>query len=153
MRIGAVLAALALTGALGGCGGDDGAEEVVPGDVGPGVAFSLDAENDSQLTGARAILTPLGTDRTRIQVDGIDRGSPAGGGPHRIQLIRGSCDENARGAVVADLGGVGNGRGGDVVQQGAATLAQGDFAVAVWLVAGQRQLIACGEVPDSLSTK
>lgn len=134
-------------------GGGESAEEVVPGHVGPGVAFSLKAENDSQLQGARAILTPLGTSRTRIQVDGIDRGSPAGGGPHRIALIRGSCDDNALGAVVADLGGVGNARGGGVVQRGVGTLAKGRFAVAVWLVAGERQLIACGEVPDSLTAK
>jgi hypothetical protein len=135
-----------------GCGGgkEAASDDVVPGDNGPGVSFELEATNGSQLTGARAILTPLDARRTRITVDGISRGSPAGGGPHRIRLIRGDCGNH--GSLAADLGGIKGERGGRTVALGLPRLLQGTYAIEVWLVTKPGELIACGDVPDTVET-
>ncbi len=131
-----------------GCGSSESATDPAE-DEGAGVSFPLRAQNDSELNGASAVLTPLGSERTRIEVEGITRASPFGGGPHRIELIH-ECDELV-GDPVADLGATRNQRGGEVVDLGLAKLVQGKYAVAVWFTAKtERTLIACGDIPDSV---
>ena len=83
----AVMAALVLTAAVTGCGSEETAVDA-PNDSGAGVTFPLEVVNDSDLEGAVVVITPLGSKRTRIEVDGIVEGSPYGGGPHRVELLR-----------------------------------------------------------------
>ena len=134
---------------LSGCGSDSATNP--PEDPGAGVSISLEAYNESQLGGATALLTPLGSDRTRIEVDGIVEASGFGGGPHRAKLIRGDCDEPGQRA--ADLGAVRNERAGAEVEFGLPELIESEFNVAVWFLAkSERTLIACGAIPDSVET-
>ena len=120
-----------------------------PSDPGAGVTFPLEALNDSGLEGVTVVATPLGSERTRIEVDGIVEGSSYGGGPHRIELLRGGCDDP--GERVADLGAVRDEEGSGEVDLGLAELVEGDYAVTVRFVKGSSStLIACGDVPDSV---
>ena len=122
-----------------------------PGDPGAGVSISLEAYNESELNGATALLTPLGSERTRIEVDGIVEASGFGGGPHRAELIRGDCDDPGQRA--ADLGAVQNERARAEVDFGLPELTESEFNVAVWFLAKtERTLIACGTIPDSVET-
>lgn len=147
LRLWLALAASAVL--LSGCGSDSATNP--PEDPGAGVSIPLEAYNESGLDGAKALLTPLGAKRTRIQVDGIVEASGFGGGPHRAELIRGNCDEPGQRA--ADLGAVRNERAGAEVDFGLPELTQSEFVVAVWFLAdSERTLIACGAIPDSVET-
>ena len=122
-----------------------------PSDAGAGVTFPLDPFNDSELEGAVVVVTPLGADRARIEVDGIVRGSPYGGGPHRVELLRGSCDDP--GERAADLGAIEDEEGGGEVEFGLASLVEEDYAVAVRFVKGSNTtLIACGDIPETVES-
>ena len=88
-RLVAGATAAVLAAAVGGCGSEESAVDA-PNDSGAGVTFPLEALNDSELEGATVVVTPLGSDRARIEVDGIVEGSPYGGGPHRVELLRGA---------------------------------------------------------------
>jgi hypothetical protein len=147
---GLAVVTLALLTAAVGCGSEEAAVDA-PNDSGAGVTFPLEVVNDSDLEGAVVVITPLGSKRTRIEVDGIVEGSPYGGGPHRIELLRGSCNEPTERA--ADLGGIKDEEGGREVKLGLAKLVKGDYAVAVRFVKGSNStLIACGEIPDSVDS-
>lgn len=76
LRRGIRLLATALAAlATAGCGGGGGAETTEePGEV----SFDLAAVGDSNVAGARAVLSYLNADRSRILVDGI--GEQSGGG-------------------------------------------------------------------------
>jgi hypothetical protein len=144
LAAGAVLAALVFCG----CASDDSASDA-PTDPGAGVTFPLAALNDSDLDGATVVLTPLGSKRVRIEVDGITRASPYGGGPHRIELVRGACDDP--GDLAGDLGAVRDEGGGGELELGLPELIDGEYAVTVRFVKGSDDtLIACGDVPDSV---
>jgi hypothetical protein len=147
----AVLVLVALfAAAISGCGSEESAVDA-PNDSGAGATFPLEALNESDLEGATALITPLGSNRARIEVDGIVEGSPYGGGPHRIELLRGGCSDPGKRA--ADLGGVRNEKGGGTVELGLAELVEGDYAVAVRLVkASNATLIACGDLPDTVES-
>ena len=144
-----VLVCVALcTSAVSGCGSEQSAVDA-PNDSGAGVTFPLEALNESDLDGAIAVVTPLGSSRTRIEVDGIVEGSPYGGGPHRIELLEGGCSDPGKRA--ADLGAVKNEEGGGTVELGLADLVEGDYAVTVRFVkANNTTLIACGDIPDTV---
>ena len=149
-RLMAGVAAAALAAAVGGCGSEESAVDA-PNDAGAGVTFPLEALNDSELEGAVAVVTPLGSDRARIAVDGIVEGSPYGGGPHRVELLRGSCDDP--GERAADLGAIEDEEGSGEVELGLAGLVEGDYAVAVRFVKGSNTtLIACGDVPETIES-
>jgi hypothetical protein len=139
-----------LAAAVSGCGSEDSAVDA-PSDPGAGVTFPLEALNESDLEGATVVVTPLGSGRARIQVDGIVEGSPYGGGPHRVELLRGGCDES--GDRVADLGAIDDEEGGGEVELGLPELIGGDYAVAVRFVKGSNTtLIACSGIPDSVES-
>ena len=146
----AVMAVIVLTAAVTGCGSEETAVDA-PNDPGAGVTFPLEVLNDSDLEGALVVVTPLGSKRTRIHVDGIVKGSPYGGGPHRVELLRGSCNQPTQRA--ADLGGIKDEEGGGEVELGLPELLKGDYAVAVRFVKGSNStLIACGDIPDSVDS-
>lgn len=142
IAVGVAVASLALVAA--GCGGDDNAESTgKPGQV----SFDLQEVNDSNVAGARAVLSYVDTQRTRVLVDGIDNQEPSGGGANPVQLRRGSCSDP--GNVVAKLPALTGPSSTGTVQLGLAQLVGGDYAVVVELAGGSRT-IACGDVPDSL---
>ena len=144
LAVGAVVAASFLSG----CASEDSASDA-PSDPGAGVTFPLAALNDSDLNGATVVMTPLGSERVRIEVEGITEASPYGGGPHRIELVRGACDDP--GERAADLGAVRDEAGGGELELGLPALIEGEYAVAVRFVKGSDDtLIACGDVPDSV---
>ena len=144
LAVGAVLAAMV----GGGCGSEDSASDA-PGDPGAGVTFPLAALNDSDLDGATVVLTPLGSKRVRIEVEGITQASPYGGGPHRIELLRGACDDP--GERAGNLGAVRGEAGGGELELGLPELIEGEYAVAVRFVKGSDDtLIACGEISDTV---
>ena len=138
------------TAAISGCGSEQSAVDA-PNDPGAGVTFPLEALNESDLEGATAVVTPLGSNRARIEVDGIVEGSPYGGGPHRIELLQDGCSDPGKRA--ADLGAVNDEEGGGTVELGLAELVEGDYAVAVRFVkASNATLIACGDLPDTVES-
>jgi hypothetical protein len=146
----AVVTIAVLTMAVSGCGSEESAVDA-PNDPGAGVTFPLEVLNDSDLDGAVVVITPLDSKRTRIEVDGIVKGSPYGGGPHRVELLRGGCNEPTERA--ADLGGIKDEEGGGEVEFGLPELLKGDYAVAVRFVKGSNStLIACGDIPDSVDS-
>ena len=140
--LGIVVASAALVAA--GCGGSDSGQGT--GDPGE-VAFDLQAANDSNVAGARAVLTYVRSDRTRVLVDGIDNQEPSGAGANPVQLRRGSC--SSPGKVVAKLPPLSGSSSTGTVQLGLPQLVAGDYAVVVELEGGSRT-IACGDVPDTL---
>ncbi len=140
--LGLLVVSVALVGT--GCGDDDGAEDTgEPGEV----AFDLQEVDDSNVAGARAVLTYVGSDRTRVLVDGIDNQEPSGAGANPVELRRGSCSRP--GNVVAKLPPLAGSSSTGTVQLGLAQLVEGDYAVVVELEGGSRT-IACGNVPDTL---
>jgi hypothetical protein len=126
------------------CGGGNDAEGTgEPGEV----AFDLQEANDSNIAGARAVLSYVGADRTRVLVDGIDNQEPSGAGANPVQLRHGSC--SSPGNVVAKLPPLSGSSSTGTVQLGLAQLVDGDYVVVVELEGGSRT-IACGDVPDTL---
>ena len=144
IAVGAAVGATVLTG----CGSEGSATDA-PNDPGAGVTFPLAALNDSDLEGATVVVTPLGAKRVRIEVEGITKASPYGGGPHRIELVRGGCDDP--GERAEDLGAVRDEEGGGELELGLPELIDGEYAVTVRFVKGSdATLIACGDIPDSV---
>jgi len=143
------LACVALfAAATSACGSEESAVDA-PNNSGAGVTFPLEALNESDLEGATAVVTPLGSNRARIEVDGIVEGSPYGGGPHRIELLEGGCSDPGKRA--ADLGAVKHEEGGGTVELGLADLVEGDYAVTVRFVKTNNTTpIACGDIPDTV---
>jgi hypothetical protein len=129
--------------ALPGCGGDGSTAESTaqPGEV----SFDLNAVNDSNIAGARARLTYIDKNRTRILVDGIDEQEPRGGRANPVKLRKGSCSEP--GDVVLVLPKPKGLTTQAEVRIGMAQLFEGSYTVAVELAGGEKQ-IACGDVPD-----
>jgi hypothetical protein len=128
--------------AMAGCGGGSTAESTdEPGEV----SFDLAEVNDSNVAGARALLTYVDQNRTRILVDGIDEQEPSGGGPNPVQLRKGSCDEP--GEVVLALPKLKGSSTQAEVPVGMAQLFEGSYTVIVERAGGGEQ-IACGDVPD-----
>ena len=129
--------------AMPGCGGDGSTAESTdqPGEV----SFDLNAVNDSNIAGARAVLTYVDKNRTRILVDGIDEQEPVAGRPNPVKLREGSCSEP--GAVVLVLPKPKDSATQAEVRMGMAEFFEGSYTVAVELAGGEKQ-IACGDVPD-----
>jgi hypothetical protein len=144
MMFGVAVASVALALIPSGCGGGNDAERTGrPGEV----AFDLHEVDDSNVAGARAVLSYVGTHRTRVLVDGIDNQEPSGAGANPVQLRRGSC--SSPGNVVAKLPALTGPSSTGTVRLGLAQLVAGDYAVVVELEGGDKT-IACGEVPDTL---
>jgi len=128
---------------LAGCGGSSDAEGTdKPGEV----EFDLQAENDSRIVGARAVLTFVDEQQTRILVDGIDEGEAGGGGATAVELRRGSCAEP--GKIVARLPALKGAGAEKTVDIAMAELYEGEYSIHVGLPDGDRETIACGDVPD-----
>jgi len=127
---------------IAGCGGGSAAE---PTDQPGEVSFGLAEVNNSNVAGARALLTYVDEGRTRIVVDGIDEQEPSGGGPNPVQLRKGSCEEP--GEVVLALPALKDSSTQAEVSMGMPQLFEGNYTVVVELVGGGEQ-IACGDVPD-----
>ena len=140
IRLFTVVAALLLAG----CGGSDGVETTdEPGEI----AFDLPEANNSNVVGARAILSYVDENRTRVLVDGIDPAEPGSGGANPVQLTRGSCDDP--GEVVARLPALRAASSTATVDVGLAELQTNDYAIVVRLAGtgANAEAIACGEVP------
>ena len=139
-----LLSALVAVLFVSGCGGSDTAETTEdPGEI----AFDLPEANDSNVVGARAILSYVDQNRTRILVDGIDPAEPGSGGANPVQLTRGSCDEP--GDVVARLPPLRNASSAATVELGMAELQTNGYAIVVRLAGSgaNTEAIACGDVP------
>jgi hypothetical protein len=129
--------------AVSGCGGSDEVETTSdPGEI----RFELDApEGGAQ--GVRATLTYESDDRTRVVIDGLDEGEPAGGGANPVRLVSGTCDE--RGNVLASLEPLSGSESSGEVDFGLPELMSGDFAIEVALPGSSAgEVAACGDVPD-----
>lgn len=137
-----IAVSLAAVLAMAGCGGGSTAE---PTDQPGEVSFELAEVNDSNVAGARALLSYIDRSRTRLLVDGIDEQEPSGGGTNPVQLRKGSCNEP--GEVVLELPGLKGASTQGEVGMGMDELFEGDYTVIVELAAGGEQ-IACGDVPD-----
>ena len=138
----AVVSGLAVA-VLAGCGGGSNAESTdKPGEL----EFDLQAQGDARIVGARAVLTYVDEQRTRILVDGIDEGEAGGGGATAVELRRGSCAEPDE--IMAQLPAL---RGAGVektVEIAMAELYEGEYSIHVGLPGSDRETIACGDVPD-----
>ena len=129
---------------LASCGGGDDAETTgQPGEI----EFELSGAETGGAAGVRARLTYQTNDRTRIVVDGLDEGEPAGGGANPVRLVSGSCDE--RGNVLDELEPLSGSVSTSEVDFGLAELMAGDFAIEVALPGESvGELVVCGDVPD-----
>ena len=141
-----VIALSGLTLVAAGCGGSTASTTGHPGQV----AFTLASKNGTNTVGGRATLTYESKNRTRVRVDGIDEGEPAGGGANPVLLVRGSCESPKD--VVAHLPPLTGPKSATTVPLGISALFAGDYAVEVQLSHSKRQTIACGDVPNSAPT-
>lgn len=125
-----------------GCGGSDEAETTdQPGEI----VFDLDSEQGA--TGVRARLTYVDNERTRIVVDGLDEGEPAGGGPNAVRLVSGTCAEP--GQTMESLEPLSGSESSTEVGFGLSDLMAGSFAIQVALPEPNAdEVVACADVPD-----
>jgi hypothetical protein len=129
---------------LTGCGGNDESATTTedPGEI----AFPLDEQEDSGAVGVRATLTYETRDRTKVVVDGLDEGEPAGGGANPAWIYQGSC--NDLGEVAEKLNPLQGPSSETTVGLGLTALINGDYAIAVGVPRSQGRIAACGDVPD-----
>jgi hypothetical protein len=132
--------------ALAGCAGDEQGSETTqtPGEI----AFDLSSTGDTGVAGVRARLIYKNQNRTTVIVDGLDEGEPGGGGRNPARLYRGSCDN--LGDVVKRLRPIQGSSSTTIVPLGIAALLKGQYAVAVGLPGSLDNLLACGDVPDTV---
>jgi hypothetical protein len=133
----------ACVAAAAGCGGDEVADPVDPGEI----QVNLDEQGDSNVAGVRALLTFVDEDRTRVLVDGAGPGEPSTGGRLTAHLRLGSCADP--GDVAYDLGRLKGGQVTRTIGVGLAALLEREYAIDV-LGAPGVGVIACGDLPDEL---
>jgi hypothetical protein len=139
----AALLAAGISLAGTGCGGDDGAEPT--GDPGE-VSVELEARNGSNVAGVRAVLAWPSESSTRVLVDGLDQGEPAGGGRHPAHVHRGSCDDEGEAAY--ELEPVSGAASSTTVEAGLDELLSGGYSIDVHLAEDDPQVIACADLPE-----
>ena len=130
---------------LAGCGGSNKAEPTgVPGEV----SFELDEVGNAGVAGVRATLTYDTPEKTKVRVDGLDEGEPAGGGANPVLLRSGTCDmpkdiafelETLTGAVSETT-----------VELALTALLNGDYNIQVGIPDRPDDVVACGDVPQEV---
>jgi len=144
--VGVLLAAVTAACLLVACGDSGGDAELTkqPGEV----QVDLEARNGARIAGARAVLTYRSKAETKVRVDGVDISEPKGqgdGSPARI--VRGTCDKP--GKKVYGLEPVRGGSSESTVDVGLPNLLRDDYSIVVFFTGeNERQVIACGELPD-----
>lgn len=144
------LASLACMMLLAACGG--GEEEQQSERVSDEVLVDLEAEGDLA-PGLRATLEAEGASRTRVLVDGLDEGEPAGGGANPAHVHRGTCEE----PIAAGTYLIGKLKGSvaeAVIDVPISDLVGGGWVVEVHLLppegrAGPGEVIGCAELADA----
>lgn len=128
--------------ALAGCGGGSGGEETgTPGEV----SIDLSAQNDANITGARAILRYVDDDTTLVTVDGLDGAEQPGLGKNPVRIVEGSCERPGR--VAFRLPALTDEGSESRVGIGIAAFYERDYAVQV-LFSKNGEPYACGDTPD-----
>jgi hypothetical protein len=130
---------------LAGCGGAEKAETT--GDPGE-ITFDLDERGDAG-AGVRAILTYETPEKTRVTVDGLDEGEPAGGGANPVLLRRGTCDEPKD--IVFELEKLNGATSETTVELALTALLNGDYNIQVGLPDRPQDIVACGDVPQEIA--
>jgi hypothetical protein len=132
---------------IAGCGGSDEAEPT--GDPGE-IAFELDEVGDAGVAGVRATLAYQTPEVTRVIVDGLDEGEPAGGGANPIFLRSGTCDEPKD--IIFELEKLSGTTSETRVELALTALLNGDYHIQVALPNRPQDLVACGDIPREVAT-
>jgi hypothetical protein len=130
---------------LAGCGGSDKAE---PTGTAGEVAFELDEVSDAGVAGVRATLTHETPEKTKVRVDGLDEGEPAGGGANPVLLRSGTCD--APKDIVFELEDLTGAVSETTVELALTALLNGDYNIQVGLPDRPDDVVACGDVPQEV---
>jgi hypothetical protein len=141
--LGLVLVGLLL---LAGCGGSEEAETT--GDPGE-ITFELVEAGDAGVAGVRATLAYETPEKTRVTVDGLDEGEPAGGGANPVLLRMGTCDEPKD--IVFELKKLSGATSETTVALAFTALLNGDYTIQVALPNRPNDIVACGDVPQEVA--
>ena len=140
-----VLVFIAVSLLAAGCGGSDEAEPTgVPGEV----AFELNEVGDAGVAGVQATLTHETPEKTKVTVDGLDEGEPAGGGANPVFLRSGTCDEP--GDILFELEELSGPTSETTVELALTALLNGDYNIQVSLPDRPEDVVACGDVPQEV---
>ena len=113
------------------------------------ITFELDAAGDAGVAGVRATLTYKTNETTRVTVDGLDEGEPAGGGANPVLLRSGTCDEPKD--VVFELETLSGATSETTVELALTALLNGDYNIQVGLPDRPEDIVACGDVPQEVA--
>ena len=146
------LLSLASVALLAACGGGDNKQESEQ--ASDELVVDLESQGDFNAPGLRATLDAQGTAaRTRVVVDGLDEGEPAGGGANPAHVHRGTCEE----PIAAETYLIGKLKGPvaeAVIDVPISDLVGGGWVVEVHLLppegsAGPGEVIGCAELADA----
>ena len=152
----ASLASVALLAAslLAACGGGEEGEDSAQ--ASDELVLDLESQGDFKAPGLRVTLDAEGASRTRVMVDGLDEGEPAGGGANPAHVHRGTCEE----PIAAETYVIGQLKGPVAeadIDVPISDLVGGGYVVEVHLLpaegrAGPGEVIACAELADAEPT-
>jgi hypothetical protein len=131
---------------LAGCGKSEEAETT--GDPGE-ITFELDEVGDAGVAGVRATLTYETPEKTKVTVDGLDEGEPAGGGANPVLLRSGTCDEPKD--IAVELEELSGATSETTVELALTALLNGDYNIQVGLPDRPDDVVACGDVPQEVA--
>ena len=145
------LVSLACVTLLAACGG--GEEEQQSAQASDELVVDLEVQGDFNASGLRATLDAEGASRTRVMVDGLDEGEPAGGGANPAHVHRGTCEEPID-AETYEIGQLKGPVAEAVIEVAIADLVGGGYVVEVHLppaegTAGPGEVIGCAELANA----
>ena len=94
-------------------------------------------------------LTYKSNETTKVTVDGLDEGEPAGGGANPVVLRRGTCDEPKD--VVFELETLSGATSETTVELALTALLNGEYNVQIGLPDRPEDIVACGDVPQEVA--
>jgi hypothetical protein len=108
----------------------------------------LKARNDARVAGARAVLTYRSKTKTMVRVEGVDVSSPnARSSDTPATIVRGTCDDPGKKAYALEP--IRGGASESTLDVGLPELLRQDYAIVVLFTDdNERQIVACGELPD-----